>query len=227
MKNIIDFLSELRVNNNREWFEANKKRYKEALGEFNAFAEQLIDGIGEFDPSVRGLALKDCTYRIYRDVRFSKDKSPYKTHMGVYVCPKGKKSGRAGYYFHIEPKGDGSSAGGGLMSSGVYMPEPIVLRSVRDEILDNGGELLAAVAKAKEFRLDETNKLRRTPTGYPAGSEFDEYLKLKDFYVFREFDEKYLLAPDLVKRAVAAFKTTYPLSSILNRAVEFAYEEMM
>ena len=101
MKEVVMFLRQLKANNNKEWFTEHKAEYQSAQAKFNAFCEELIHRIEEFDPSVRGLTLKDCTYRIYRDLRFSKDKSPYKTHMGVYVCRGGKKSGYSGYYFHV------------------------------------------------------------------------------------------------------------------------------
>ena len=126
-------------------------------------------------PASAGLHL-----RIARDTRFSNDKSPYKTHIGAYIAPKGKKSGFAGYYFHIEPCAD-SLVGCNLLSAGLYCPEPTVLRSVREEILDNGEEIEAAVGKARGFRLYEGNKLKRIPTGFPADSEYAEMLKLKVF----------------------------------------------
>lgn len=225
MKKVLDFLAELRLNNNRDWFEANKGRYREANETVNAFAEELIAAIGEFDPSVRGLTVRECSYRIYRDTRFSKDKTPYKTHIGVYICPGGKKSGNAGYYFHIEPQGDGL-LGHHLLSSGIYMPEPKVLKSIRDEIFDNGDEVEKAIKKAKGFRLDKSNSLKRTPTGYPADSKYDEYLKLKDFYLEKPVDDEYILGDDLVKRAAADFRLTYDFISLMNRAAEFAHEEM-
>ena len=223
MKTVISFLTELSSHNDRPWFEANKGRYREALEAFNAFAERLIAGIGGFDPATRGLSLSECTYRIYRDVRFSHDKSPYKTHMGVYVCPGGKKSGNAGYYFHIEPR---TSAGPlYLMTAGLYMPEPRFLRSVREEMMDNGEGFLAAIRRAEGFTINEENKLKRTPTGYPAASPMDEYLKLKDICLERTFDESTLLRPDLVEWAAGEYSRTYPFVSLLNRAVDFAREE--
>ena len=100
MKDMIEFLRELKMNNNREWFCKNKHRYQEVQGRFNEFTERLIHGIASFDPTIANLGVKDCTYRIYRDVRFSEDKSPYKTHLGAVICRGGKKSGFAGYYFH-------------------------------------------------------------------------------------------------------------------------------
>lgn len=225
MKRVLDFLSDLRVNNNREWFNANKGRYLEANAVFNEFAGNLIAAIGEFDPSVRGLTLKECTYRIYRDTRFSHDKTPYKTHMGVYVCPGGKKSGNAGYYFHVEPQGDGL-LGHHLLDVGIYMPESNVLKSVRDEIFDNGAEIEKAIRKAKGFTLNRSNALKRTPTGYPADSPYDEYLRLKDFHLDKYIDNDYLLSDNLLERVSADFRGTYDLVALLNRAADFAHEEM-
>ena len=231
MKLILDFLRDLRANNNREWFAANKSRYKEAEAVFGAFAEELIALVGEFDPAVRSLTLRDCTYRIYRDTRFSHDKTPYKTHFGLYICPGGKKSGNAGYYFHIEPSGNGEGGliGGHLLDAGIYMPEPAVLRSVRDEIFDNGEAVLAAIASARAeagWELDRSLSLKRTPTGYPAESRWDEYLKLKDFHLSKSMDDAYLLAPDLAGRAAADFRATLDFMALMNRAATYAHEEM-
>lgn len=225
MKDVLVFLRELRVNNNREWFEANKQRYREIKAYTDRFAERLIDGIASFDPSVRGLEVKDATYRIYRDTRFSNDKTPYKTHIGIYVCPGGKKSGNAGYYFHIEPA-DAGYLGGHLLSSGLYMPEPAVLRSIREEMADNGAEFLATAKKAKGFQFDTTNKLKRVPKGFRTEHEMEEYLKLRDVYLVKYFDDDYLIDPDLLRKAVADYKSTYEFSALLNKSVEYARDEM-
>ena len=184
MKEVIDFFRRLHDNNDRAWFDAHRTEWAHVKGCFAAFTEQLIAGIAEFDPTVRGLRVQDCTYRIARDTRFSPDKSPYKTYIGAYIAPKGKKSGFAGYYFHIEPCCD-SLVWSNLLSAGLYCPEPVVLRSVREEILDNGAEIAAAIRKAKGFGIVEENKLKRVPTGFPADSEYAEMLKLKDFYIAR------------------------------------------
>ena len=105
MEQIYDFLKQLAANNNREWFNANKAHYLEVQAKFNKFAEELIEAISQWDEDIAAsnLTVKDCTYRIYRDTRFSKNKAPYKTHMGVFICKGGKKAPYAGYYFHIEP----------------------------------------------------------------------------------------------------------------------------
>ena len=131
MKEVIDFFRRLHDDNTREWFDAHRAEWTRVKGRFADFTGQLIEGIASFDPEVRGLRPQDCTYRIARDTRFSPDKSPYKTYIGAYIAPKGKKSGFAGYYFHIEPCCD-SLVWSNLLSAGLYCPEPVVLRSVRE-----------------------------------------------------------------------------------------------
>jgi uncharacterized protein (TIGR02453 family) len=226
MKLVLDFLNDLRANNTREWFAANKSRYRDAEARFNSFAERLMSLVGEFDPLTRGLTIKEATYRIYRDTRFSPDKTPYKTHFGLYICPGGKKSGNAGYYFHIEPAG-GGLIGNHLLDAGIYMPEPSVLKSVRDEIFDNGPAIAAAIEKARKakgWQLDRTNSLKRTPQGYPPATEWDDYLKLKDFHLSKSFDDAYLLAPDLAERAASDFAATYDFMTLMQRSAQFAHE---
>ncbi|WP_300287111.1 DUF2461 domain-containing protein [uncultured Alistipes sp.] len=222
MKNILTFLDALRRHNDRTWFEANKSWYRDAKGEFDEFVGRLIVGIASFDAEVAGLDVRDCTYRIYRDTRFSADKSPYKTHMGAYVCRGGKKSGYSGYYFHLEPRGEGF-LGGSMIVTGMYMPSSAVLRSIREEIVDNGEGFLEALAAAEGFRMNRDAVLRRVPAGFPADSPYAEYLKLKNVYLERAADEDFLLRPDMLERTVRAFETTLPFNRLINRAVEYAY----
>ncbi len=226
MREVIDFFRRLHENNNREWFDAHRTEWTHVKGRFAAFTEELIEGIASFDPSVRGLRAQDCTYRIARDTRFSPDKSPYKNYIGAYIAPKGKKSGFAGYYFHIEPCGDGL-VWSNLLSAGAVCIEPTVLRSIREEILDNGAEILKAVRAARGFRLCENNKLKRVPTGFPADSEFAELLKLKDVYLEKKITEEFLLDDRLLENTLAEFRRTQPFIAILNRAIQYAYDEMM
>lgn len=226
MREVLDFLRLLAENNNREWFAANKAMYRRAESVMTDFAAALIDGIGGFDASVRGLSVKDCTYRIYRDTRFSGDKSPYKTWMGVFVAPHGKKAGYAGYYFHAEPS-RGTHLGGSLLSAGLYMPEPAVLRSVREEIVDNGQGMLDAVAASAGFELSKENSLKRNPKDFPAGSGFDELLRLKDVYIQKRLSDSEMSSGDLLDRTLRDFRSAYDFISILNRAVRYAHEEMM
>ncbi len=121
--NIFAFLKELKAHNNREWFAEHKERYLQLKAGFEALTDELIARIGLWDEEVKGLRAKDCVYRIYRDVRFSPDKSPYKTHFGTYICGfRGRNSGRCGYYLHLEP-------GNSMLAGGCYCPEPALLNA--------------------------------------------------------------------------------------------------
>lgn len=221
MKRIISFLSQIKENNNREWFEAHKAEYKAANDIFNAFVEKLIFGISSFDPSVKGLTVKDCTYRIYRDVRFSPDKKPYKTHMGAYVCPHGKNSGYAGYYFHIEPKGNGF-LGNHQLDTGLYRPQANILRSIREDIDLNGEKFEAAINMAKGFELTDDQPLKKVPAGYPADHKYAEYLKMRNPGLCKLVDDDFILSENLLENTIEAFRVTASFNNILNRAVEYA-----
>lgn len=213
MDELFNFLKELKANNNREWFQDNLTRYRDVQKQFDELMSELLKGVSSFDSSIAGLQVKDCTYRIYRDVRFSPNKEPYKTHIGGYMCPKGKKSGFAGYYFHLEPENS-------ILAVGLHCPEPKVIASVRDEIFDNGKEFLNSIEVAKGFSVDRSSSLKRVPRGYPQDSEYGEYLKLKEFDLVKplEIDDK------TVERTIGDFKSTYPFVTLLNRAVAYAKE---
>ena len=226
MEEIIDFFRRLSANNEREWFDAHRSEWTRVRGLAADLAARLIEGVGTFDPTVRGLRVQDCTYRIARDTRFSADKSPYKTWLGIFVAPHGKKSGYAGYYLHLAPEPD-PLVGGHMLISGIYCPERTLLRSVREEILDNGAEMVAAIRAADGFRLNTDNKLRRVPAGFPADSPYAELLKHKDWCIEKPVDEAFLLSDDFVERAVEEFRRTHRFIELLNRAVQYAYEEMM
>lgn len=221
MRQVVDFLTGLRSNNNKIWFDAHKTQYLAAKEEFEAFTEQLIAGIALFDPDVIGLTIKDCTYRIYRDIRFSNDKTPYKTHMGAYICPKGKKSGYAGYYFHVEAPGS-EYIGNHLLSSGLYCPEPHILKSVREDIMINGTEYESAIRLARGFTLDTGDMLKKVPNGFPKDSRYAEYFKLKHHLISRTMDEAFLMSGQLLDNTLQEFKRTYKFVNILNRSVTYA-----
>lgn len=224
MKDIIEFLTLLRDNNNRDWFTANKDLYKATEKEFNTFIEKLIEGISRFDPTIKNLHAKDCTFRIYRDVRFSPNKEPYKAHMAAYICPKGKKSGLAGYYFHVEaPESD--YIGGHLLAIGVHMPEPKALQSIREEILDHGDTFDKAIKKAKGFELDDSMKLKKAPKGFPEDSKYSEYMKLKSFSLCKFVSDDFLTDKNLLENCLSEFKKGLDFNNMLNRAINFAYDE--
>lgn len=226
MKKTVEFLELLNRNNNREWFNANRPMYLEAKAEFEQFVGKLIDGLSEFDDSVRGQKAKDCIYRIFRDTRFSADKTPYKTHFGGFIVPHGKKSGYAGYYIHIEPTEDGMM-GYSLLASGLVMPEPVILRSIREEILDYGHEIIDIVDRSDDFRFFTGNSLKRTPQGFPTDTEVDFLLRMKDHFIEKRLTRKDILSPRLAEKCIEAFRTTKPYLDHLNRAIDYAREEMM
>lgn len=223
---ILDFLRRLHDNNDREWFDAHRSEWAHVKSLWACFTAELIEGIASFDTTVRGLRPQDCTYRIARDTRFSADKRPYKSWIGTFVAPKGKKSGYAGYYFQLEPATDEDTGSNHLFGGGVVCLEPNVLRSIREEILDHGAEMMHAIRSARGFRLDTSNRLKRVPTGFPADAEYAELLKQKDFYLSKQVPDEYLRSDDLTDRLLADFRLTKPFIDQLNRAIQYAYEEM-
>lgn len=218
MKLVLDFFKELQQNNNKPWFDAHKQQYKEMLAVHNDFSQRLIDGIASFDKSVSGLQVKDCTYRIYRDLRFSHDKTPYKQHIGTYVCPHGKKSGYSGYYVHIEPNVSY------FICAGLWCPEPRIVKSVREEIMLNGKNFDKAIRSAKGFSLSWDDSLKKIPAGFDADDEFSEYYKLKSFLIEKPIDESYILDSNFVDKVVSDLRRTYEFNTLLNKAVEYAME---
>lgn len=225
MEEVLDFLRRLSDNNDREWFDAHRAEWTHVKGLWADFTAELIEGVASFDPSVRGLRPQDCTYRIARDTRFSADKRPYKSWLGTFIAPHGKKSGYAGYYFHVEPVGDGL-LGNHLLAAGAVCIEPAVLRSIREEVLDHGDELTESIRRARGFRLDTTNRLKRVPTGFPAESEHVDLLKQKDYCLEKRVSEEFVLSDGLPERLVEEFRHTKPFLDQLNRAIRYACEEM-
>ena len=228
MKEILDFLAELSCNNNREWFNAHKDEFMKHQNRFHELVEEVIKEISIFDPSIANLTPKDCTYRMNRDIRFSADKSPYKTHFSAFIAPRGKNSGLGGYYLHLEPRMEGSSMiGHSILAVGEVCLPPVILRSIREEIIDNGEEMLRNIASAEGFRIDTEGSLKRTPTGFPSGTPYDELLRLKDHCLVLDLEEEELYAPNFTERIVGHFRSAKPYLQQLNRAIEYGYEEMM
>lgn len=214
----LKFLKGLKKNNNKPWFEKNRSAYLDAKDDAEHFVELLIDGLGKIDADIAPLQPRDCTYRIYRDVRFSSDKTPYKVHMGAYLNKGGKKTPTAGYYVHIEP-------GRSIMGGGLWMPMPPELNKVRQEIDYNFKEW-SAITGAKTFKkyypdgLDQDEKISRPPKGYDADNPAIEVLKLKSFVVTRSLSDETLLSRGFLKETVAGFVAMKAFVSFLNRALE-------
>lgn len=217
MKEILDFISELKENNNREWFEANKKRYLQVKSRHEDFVQKVLDGIARFDPAYGNLNAKDCVFRIYRDVRFSPNKDPYKTHIGAYLSPGGRKSQKPGFYVHLEP---GNCFAGG----GVYMPPPDVLKKIRNEIyfnFDEFKEILEEKNFKKNFSGLYEDKLTRPPKDFDPNHPGIEYLKYKSYFVDKEIPEKVVLSDKFVPTVVETLKVAQPLNKFLERVFEF------
>ena len=218
----LKFLSDLARNNNRPWFNAHKDRYLEAKAEFEAMVEELIPSLQRIDPELGPLTLSECTYRIYRDTRFSPDKTPYKVHMGAYINRQGKKSPFAGYYVHISPV-EGSLWGGGL-----YCPDPRILKAVREDIYENIDEFLAILhdpAFTAHFRLSEHDKLKKAPLGFPSDWPYIDLLKNRHFDVLAPIPEPLLHSPEFIPRTLEAFAALKPLNRFLNFTIEQQLEQ--
>lgn len=220
MKQVIRFLTQLSRNNNKEWFDAHRADYQQAKATVSELTVKLIDGIRKFDDTIGPLSVSDCTYRIFRDLRFSKDKSPYKTHMGIFITRGGKKSGYSGYYFHI----DGN--GGHMLAMGDYMTEPRVLKTLREDIEMGGGDFRRIIeSQAPGVVLDTEGALKKVPKGFPADSPDAEYFKLKNFCLVKDLDKEFLLSPDLVDNLLEIFQKGKPFLDYVNRAIDFCRED--
>ena len=181
MESILAFLNQIKKNNSKEWLDAHRTEYQAATQSFNLLVEKLIAGISGFDTSIKGLTVKDCTYRFNRDIRFSANKMPYKTHFGAFICPNGKKSGFSGYYFHIEPT-DSGFLNGSMLCAGLYSPQPIVLKSTREEIYLNGDSFEKAVREAKSFVFVVTGKQTYHMVEVILGTEENGFVTIKNSF---------------------------------------------
>ena len=220
MKQALRYLHSLSLHNDKVWFEAHKADYLKAKAAVGELAVKLVEGIRAFDDTIGPLSASDCTYRIYRDVRFSKDKSPYKTHMGIFVNRGGKKSGYSGYYFHVDGNGDH------LLAVGNYFTEPKVLKVLREDIQLGGGDFRRILdGLAPGLRIDTSESLKKVPKGFPAEGPDAEYFKLKNFCLVESLDDDFILAPDLAEKALAAFQTGKPFLDYVNRAIDYCREE--
>jgi uncharacterized protein (TIGR02453 family) len=213
------FLKSLAKNNNKIWFDGHRDNYLAAKNDYAGFVSSLIKRVAVFDPEIKDLEAKDCTFRINRDIRFSKDKTPYKVNMGASLNKGGKKSIYAGYYFHLEP-GNKSFAGGGL-----WMPMAPELKKVRQEIDYNFDEFNGILKDKKfiaHFRAVDTSddvKLVNVPRGYEKTNPAADYLKLKSFIAIKNITDAELKMPSLLTEACKAFEALKPFIAFLNQAM--------
>jgi uncharacterized protein (TIGR02453 family) len=213
----IQFLKSLKKNNNKDWFDKNRKIYEQAKADYLNFVTILLNEIQGFDTSLMELQPKQCIFRLNRDVRFSKNKDPYKTNFGASFSKGAKKIQTAGYYFHLEP-------GENFVGGGLWMPMAPDLNKVRQEI-DYCYKEFLSILKKPAFKstygdMDNSMKLVRPPKGFDIDNPALEYLKLKSFVVTRTIKDTELTDKQLVKNVVKDFKSIAPLVHFLNRAID-------
>jgi len=217
-KNLIDFLSELKENNYKEWFHENKPRYQKLKKEFEEFIAHTIADIAQFDDSVKHMEPKKCIFRINRDIRFSKDKSPYKTNFGGFITPGGRNGGYAGYYIHIEP-------GNCFLAGGIYMPPSDRLKAVRTEIYENTDEF-KKIIQDKNFKkhfkeITSEDQLKTAPKGFPKDFEDIDLLKNKHYTVMKPIDESLISSADFSNEVKETFKSLYPFNKFINEGIDY------
>lgn len=213
---ILDFLSGLKEHNHKAWLDAHRQQYEEAKQAFLELVGELLEGLKTHDPSLEGLQPKDCIFRLNRDIRFSKDKTPYKVWMSAVMAEGGKKTLQAIYYLHLQPGNESMVAGG------IYEPAGEQLRKIRQEVDYNAGELKEIVNQADFLRYFgelQGDKLSRAPKGYPVDHPNIEFLKLKSYLAIRKFTDAEVLREDFVQEVLSTFKAAQPLNEYLNVAI--------
>lgn len=219
-KSTLQFLKNLKNNNDRTWFEEHRSEFEKAKMDFEEFVAKVISDLSKVNPPIGKLLPKDCIFRIYRDVRFSKNKAPYKSHFSAWINEGGKKSNLSGVYVHIESGGEW----GNFVGGGVWNPESENLKKIRQEIEYNHEEFFKIIHQ-KKFKevfgdLSQENKLKRLPKGLEPGHPAEEYLKLNSFTVSCPINTKDVTTDQLRKSIVATYKTMMPFLNFINRAVE-------
>jgi uncharacterized protein (TIGR02453 family) len=218
-KDTLQFLEDLKTNNNRDWFLDSKKRYEAVKKDYHQLIADLLDALKPLDSSLEMLEVKNCTFRINRDIRFAKDKSPYKTHLGIWISSGAKNVEASGYYLHIE---NGTCFVGG----GIYCPQPDQLQKIRKEI-NFFYDDLTAILENKTFQStyqnlnrDENTTLKNPPRGYEKDNPAIEFLKLKSFTATQKFDSKLVTQKDFVAKMTEKMIALKPFNNFIDRALE-------
>lgn len=214
---ILKFLKDLAKNNDRTWFEKNKAKYLEAKDQFDQFVAKLVHVLTDFDQSLAGLDPKKITFRIYRDVRFSKNKLPYKSNMSAGISPRGKMVDEPGVYLHIQPNNKS------FVAAGLWMPEPEPLSKIRQEI-DYNGDALKKIMADKKFKkmygeFEREGELKNAPKGYPKDHPLADWLRLKSFVVSHSFTDEEVKGKNFMKTVIDIYKTAKPLNDFLKEAI--------
>lgn len=216
-KEVLEFLKELKEHNDRDWFHEHKGRYTSARKKVEEFLNRLIPLLKKFDPTLDMITAKDCLFRIYRDVRFSADKSPYKTNIGAYLARGGRKSPYAGYYVHIEP-------GSSFLAGGMYMPEAGLLRKIREEIYYNVDEYLE-ILEDETFRkyfghIDDPGKLKSAPKGFDKDWPHIDLLRFKSYAVAHHVTDEQVKSADFLQYSEGVFRVLHKLNSFFNKTLD-------
>ena len=212
LRPVLDFLSDLKGHNNKAWFEENRAAYEIAKIRFESFVDQLI---GEYEKTedLGGITAKDCVMRIYRDTRFSKDKTPYKTSMGATIAPGGKKSTRLGYHLHLQPQDET------LIAGGLYMPTPEQLARFRMAI-DQDAASFKVIVEDKEFKkyfgMLGGEKVKTVPQGYTRDHPEIELLRFKQVVVVHRLSDEIVLSPRFSTQVIKTFTAMKPFLDYLN-----------
>lgn len=216
MKEVLSFLADLKENNHKDWMDANKPRYKASREAFLSLVTEVIDGISLFDPTIVGTEAKNCIFRLNRDIRFSKDKSPYKTNFGASISAGGKKSPDAGYYVHIMP-------GNNFIGGGMYMPEAATLKKVRQEIDYNTDDFLKIIEDKnflKVFGSIQGDALKTAPKGYPKDHPHIDLLKRKSFFFLHEISDAEIKQAGLTNTIAQKFELLFPFIQFMNASLD-------
>ena len=219
-RSTLNFLKNLAKNNNKAWFDSHRDEYLAARSDFEDFVSRLIKEVSKFDTDIKDLRLKDCIFRLNRDIRFSKDKTPYKKNFAASLDRGGKKSVFAGYYFHLQPGGKSFVAGG------IWMPMGPEIKKIRQEIdycFDEFKEIVNNRNFTRHYTALEATpdvKLNNLPRGYDKDNPAGEYLKLKSLLALRYLPDESVLQPSLIKEVAASFKALTPLIKFINRTIE-------
>jgi uncharacterized protein (TIGR02453 family) len=216
MQEVLKFLSELKENNNKEWFDQNRNRYEASKKKVLFLTELLIHEIAKFDSEIGNQDPKDCVFRIFRDVRFSNDKTPYKTNMGSFIAKGGRKSTSAGYYVHIEP-------GRSFVGGGSYCPPPDALKAIRTEIFDHPEEFDQLIRKESFLKVYPEmydDQLKTAPKGFPKDFPGIDLLKYKSYAFTSNLEDSIVTSDAYVSKTISAFRELFPVNRFLNIAFD-------
>ena len=214
----VQFIDDLKANNNTEWMHANKKRYENFKKDYHAMIANLLLEMKPLDRNLEILEIKNCTFRINRDIRFSKDKSPYKTNIGMWLSTNRNRKNSPGYYIHYEKNAS-------FIAGGVWCPEVDELKKIRKEIEFFHDDLETIVTDEKfkiEFNSlsrDDNNILKKAPKGFDPNHKAIEFLKLKSFTASQKIDDKLFLEKNFTKKIAQKLIALKPLNEFLNRAL--------